>query len=164
MIIKPTKRLNILSNAEISQLYDIPDFNDEQRAFHFHLDDLEKHEMESLRSIESRLYFVLQLGYFKYKSMFFDINSNKAHRDMDYIFRKYFFKGKLPRKTVSQKTQLENKARILKVLGFKLFDREARETLEEQALQSIKVSASPRYIFDSLMASLDKNHIALPGL
>ena len=69
---KTGKRLTILSNFEIEHLYKIPSFNREEMAFYFTLDDSEEIEMKTLKSLESRVYFILQLGYFKYKSMFFN--------------------------------------------------------------------------------------------
>ena len=160
---KTNKRLTVLSKNEINQLYSLPEFNDEQRAFYFYLNDSEKEEMESLRSTESRLYFILQLGYFKYRNMFFDIKFNTVNKDIGYILREYFPGNKFPKKIISQKTQLENKSCILNILGFRLFDPKAKEMLEEQALQSIKVSADPRYIFDNLIDFLERNYIAIPG-
>jgi TnpA family transposase len=160
---KINKRLTVLSKNEIKQLYSLPEFNDEQRALYFHLNESEKDEMESLRSIESRLYFILQLAYFKCRNMFFDIKFNTANKDIGYILCEYFPGDKFPKKIISQKTQLENKSRILNVLGFRLFDQKAKEMLEEQALQSIKVSADSRYIFDTLIDFLERNCIAIPG-
>ncbi len=104
---KTNKRLTVLSKNEINQLYSLPEFNDEQRAFYFYLNDYEKEEMESLRSTESRLYFILQLGYFKYRNMFFDIKFNTVNKDIGYILREYFPGNKFPKKIISQKTQLE---------------------------------------------------------
>ena len=78
------KRLSILSAAEVNELYSLPKFTNEQRAFNFFLDDLEKKEMESLKSIESRVDFILQLAYFKNKAMFFKIEFNKYTENAHY--------------------------------------------------------------------------------
>ena len=55
----------ILSPTEIEELYGIPNFSAEQRTVYFTLDDVEQQEIESRPSLESRLHFILQLGYFK---------------------------------------------------------------------------------------------------
>lgn len=157
------KRLNVLSDAEINEVYSLPQFNDEQRAFYFFLDDLEKKQMESLKSTESRLNFILQLGYFKCKSMFFDIRFNLVIEDVNYILREHFNGSGKTKNMVSQKTKTENKSRVLKILDFRLFDKEAREMLENQAIQSIRISANPKYIFDKLIDFLGENNISTPG-
>ena len=81
------KRLTILTNSEINKLYKIPEFNNEQRSFYFFLSDLEKKEMEFFRSIESRIHFILQLGYFKCKGIFFKISFSENQEDVNYIVR-----------------------------------------------------------------------------
>jgi TnpA family transposase len=160
---KATKRLKILSNAEIKELYNKPKFNPEQRAFYFFLNELQKQEIESLRSLESRIYFILQLGYFRSKLLFFNINFRELGEDIHYILCEYFPNEKFPKKMISPRTQLESKSRILRILGFRLFSQEAKQILENQALQSIKISANPRYVFDNLLNCLLHNSVSIPG-
>jgi hypothetical protein len=81
------KRLSILSAAEVNELYSLPKFSNEQRSFSFFLDDLEKKEMESLKSIESRLDFMLQLSYFKNKAMFFKVEFDKSPENVSHNLR-----------------------------------------------------------------------------
>ena len=157
------KRLSILSAAEVNELYSLPKFSNEQMAFNFFLDDLEKKAMESLKSIESKLDFILQLGYFKSKSMFFKIEFNKSPENVNFILREYFNIPKKIKNRAPPKTQSENQLRILKLLSFRLFDKAAKEMLEEQALQAVKISADPKYIFDTLIDYLERSRISIPG-
>jgi hypothetical protein len=157
------KRLSILSTSEINKLYSLPQFNDEQRSYYFFLDDLEKKEIESLKTLHSKLNFVLQLGYFKYNSMFFKVELKKVPKDINYILIEYFNSAKIPKNKISQKIQSANQSRILKVLGFKLFDQKAKKMLEEYTLRSIKIYSNPRYVFDRLIVFLQSNRIAIPG-
>lgn len=66
-----TKRLKILEPDEIETLYGLPVFDDEDREFRFALLPSEKAALSQLHSVKSRLYFVLQLGYFKERYQFF---------------------------------------------------------------------------------------------
>jgi hypothetical protein len=157
------KRLGILSSSEVNELYSLPKFSNEHRSFNFSLDDLEKKEMESLKSIESRLDFILQLAYFKNRSMFFKIEFSESPENINYLRQDYFNTSKKLKNSAPQKTQSENQLRILKLLNFSLFDQRAKEMLEDQALQAIKVFADPRYIFDKLIDSLEKSRISIPG-
>ena len=61
---KQEKRLKILSNEEISSLYDRPSFNEEEQMEYFALSPQEQLIFESLSSNKSRSYFILQLGVF----------------------------------------------------------------------------------------------------
>ncbi len=71
---KDDKRLKILSDKEISEIYDLPQFTSEEQIKYFELNPEESLELQSLRSIKSKTYFILQLGYFKAKKLFFSFN------------------------------------------------------------------------------------------
>ncbi|NJR65276.1 MAG: DUF4158 domain-containing protein, partial [Leptolyngbyaceae cyanobacterium CRU_2_3] len=68
------KRIQLLTDAEISDLYDRPDFNKEEREFFFTLNQAEEKLLTHYRNARTQVYFILQLGYFKAKQQFFDIN------------------------------------------------------------------------------------------
>lgn len=51
------KRLTILSKSEVNILYGLPEFNEDERAFYFDLNDEEIEEVNSLRYIDSRIHF-----------------------------------------------------------------------------------------------------------
>jgi TnpA family transposase len=160
---KTTKRLSILSRSEIAELYEIPKFSIEQKEIYFTLDDIEKKEMESRRSLESRLHFILQLGYFKHSSLFFKFKFHQVSEDVNYIIKNYFPNTKISNDMVSQRTQLDNQSKILKLLKFKLFDKEEKEHIEEQASNTIKINANIRYIFEDLLDYLDQTRTSIPG-
>jgi hypothetical protein len=65
------KRLRILGDDEIQALYGRPRFTDDERLEYFALSPTEKATLEQLHSIKSRIYSILQLGYFKSHHMFF---------------------------------------------------------------------------------------------
>ncbi|WP_141550121.1 DUF4158 domain-containing protein, partial [Bacillus pseudomycoides] len=64
-------RLKILSDDEIHRLYSRPIFTYQERVQYFTLSHVEKEVLHTLRSIKSKVYFILQLGYFKSKQLFF---------------------------------------------------------------------------------------------
>jgi hypothetical protein len=64
-------RLKILGGDEIDALYAHPRFTHEERVDHFALSPAEVAALEQLHSIKSKIFFILQLGYFKARHMFF---------------------------------------------------------------------------------------------
>ncbi len=84
------KKLSFLSKLEQEEFYGLPIFSEEEREVYFALDDDEKQQMESLRSLESRVYFILQLGYFKAKFMVFDGSFSECQEDILYIMNRFF--------------------------------------------------------------------------
>ena len=57
-------RLRILNEEDIDSLYGLPRFTQEARVEYFALSDSEKTALEQFHSLKSKLFFVLQLGYF----------------------------------------------------------------------------------------------------
>jgi len=75
----PQRRLRILGDGEIEAMYGLPHFTDEERLEYFALSPTEKAALEPLHSIPSRIYGILQLGYFKSHHMFFVFHFPEAH-------------------------------------------------------------------------------------
>lgn len=61
------KRLGILTKSEIRELYGLPRFSPDEKVKYFSIDSTEKRELKNLRTTQARLYFILQMGYFKAK-------------------------------------------------------------------------------------------------
>ena len=67
LLMDETKRIQLLTDVEISDLYDRPDFNSEERELFFALNQAEEKVLSQYRNARTRVYFILQLGYFKAK-------------------------------------------------------------------------------------------------
>lgn len=60
-----SERLSILTNSEKKFIYDLPRFSNSERKHYFDLEKIEEDILhEKLIGINSRVYFILQLGYF----------------------------------------------------------------------------------------------------
>jgi len=70
-------RLKVLGGYEIDTLYGRPRFTHEERVEHFALSPTEGAALEQLNSIKSKIFFILQLGYFKARHMFFVLTCGK---------------------------------------------------------------------------------------
>ena len=66
-----SKRLHIIGANEIAAIYDLPRFSAEDQAHYFSLSAHERAVLPELRTYTSRIFFVLQLGYFKAVRQFF---------------------------------------------------------------------------------------------
>ena len=84
------RNLQILQTKEIEELYAIPSFEEEDRQLYFNLSAEEYRLMQSFRGLSSRVFFVLQLGYFKAKHQFFVFDLLKQPLDVGFILDKYF--------------------------------------------------------------------------
>ena len=78
------KRLRTLSDEEIEALYGRPRFTEEDREQYFSLSPQEKTALEEFHSLKSRICFLLQLGYFKARHLFFPFDSRILEADVRY--------------------------------------------------------------------------------
>lgn len=58
------KRVQLLPDIEIADLYAIPEFNHSERQLYFTLTPQEASILNHYSNIRTRIYFILQLGYF----------------------------------------------------------------------------------------------------
>ncbi|MEE9146547.1 MAG: DUF4158 domain-containing protein, partial [Candidatus Tectomicrobia bacterium] len=79
------RRLRILGREEIDALYGRPDFTHDERLEYFALSQPEKEVLQELRTVKSQVYFILQLGYFKAKHLFFPFDFDDVLEDTESI-------------------------------------------------------------------------------
>ena len=69
----------------------MPRFNNVERKHFFYLEKIEKDIVhKQLNGINSKIYFILQLGYFKFSHKFFKLNFHDVLEDIQYILNEYF--------------------------------------------------------------------------
>jgi len=80
------EHLAILSPEEVHLLYQRPAFDWQQRARYFSFTPAEAQRAEQFATPVSKLYFLLQLGYFKAKQQFFAFDLAEARTDFLRVF------------------------------------------------------------------------------
>lgn len=120
--------------------------------------------VNELRRLETRVYFILLLGYFRARPIIFNFSFEDVIVDLDYVRTKYF-NGKdimltdLPRTT---KTKLFKK--LLNYTGFSNYHSKVdKELLLKRLNDVVKINLEPRYVFDECIAYFSQNRIALAG-
>jgi hypothetical protein len=160
----PGKRLGILTKSEFQELYGLPHFSSDERAKYFSVDSTEKRELKNLRTTQARLYFILQMGYFKAKKMFFPFESQEMEDDIRYIAQKY-----LPQEEDYDKLEMPRSTRmvlqehILRLCNYRHCTQQVRDSLQERAHYLAAICAKPIYIFRELLNYLEEQRIIVPG-
>jgi hypothetical protein len=161
------KRLKILGADEIEAIYGraqrAPGFTPEERIEYFSLAPTEKAAMEQMHSIKSRLYYLLQLGYFKARQRFFPINLHEVEEDAKYLQERYFPTFRLTDFDLTKVTRLKQRQSILDLFQYRVCDAEERTKLEVKARAVARVCSKPIYIFRELMAMLTEQRIMAPS-
>ncbi len=158
------EHLQILQPKEIGELYTIPDFDLEDRITFFTLSPEEYRLMQSFRGVSSRTFFVLQLGYFKAKHLFFIFDFESQAADTDFIVKKYFpkksRKGLTP---VTKPTRLHQRQVICGFLKYRFFGQALLAPIIGQAALFAKRYNHPVYLFRCLLHYFHNRKIILPG-
>jgi hypothetical protein len=109
------RRLRILSDDEIQAIYRIPRFTPQERMEYFSLSPEELVVCEQLHSIQSRIYYILQLGYFKVCHMFFVFDEEDIYEDAEHIRQQYFPDFQIRKFSISKETRLKQQGLILEL-------------------------------------------------
>ncbi|MDA1775309.1 Tn3 family transposase [Bacillus cereus] len=149
------KRLTILTADEINQLYSRPLFTTKERVQYFALSQMETELLYTLRSIKSKIYFILQLGYFKSKHLFFQFNLCEVKEDIQYILKFHFNNADFSDfGSIDKKTRLNQQQLILKRFNYCLCYPQSRLDLKEQARRAAAVSGKEMYRLFQLANSI----------
>ncbi len=155
------KRLKILDEEEITVLYARPIFTDEERQRYFSLSPVESAAIKEL-TLKSRIYCILQLGYFKARQQFFALDSDDVQVDLDYI-RQLLFPAYEIDEAISKDTHTKHRRIVMELCRYRLCEAEERQKLEVKTAQLAKVSSKPIYIFRELIHFLASNRVVLPA-
>jgi TnpA family transposase len=159
----PPKRLRILGAEEIDALYGRPRFTPEERQEYFTLSPPEKAALEPFHSLTSRLYYLLQLGYFKARQLFFVFGLRDVEEDVRYLQERYFVTTHFRAEEISKVTRLKQQRVILALCNYRHCDAVARHQLAVKAQQAARVCAKPVYIFRELWHFLTTQRLVAPG-
>lgn len=83
-------RISLLSNAEIEELYGLPTFNKKDRDIFFTLSNSDYKLLNEYRTQKLKIYFILQLGYFRATQQFYNFKFDDVLEDVSYLINKYF--------------------------------------------------------------------------
>lgn len=157
-------RIKILDINEIEELYGLPKFSKEEQEFYFSIDDKEREVAYSHRWLISQMFFILQLGYFKAKKMFFVLKAEDVKEDLDFIKDKYFNQIPVIKKLkINKVTFWTHQQRILELCSYHDFDEVWKSNLQEKAKQSVRISSKPLSIFKDLLDYLEREKVVLPS-
>jgi TnpA family transposase len=158
------KRLRILTKDEIKSIYDRPNFTIEEQSNFFTLSQPEKDLLTLFRNINSQAYFILQLGYFKAKRLFFTFNFCDVKEDILYILEQHFPECKVEDLTlVNKRTRLKQQKLILELFNYRACGSIEKNQIETKAHKAVAVCCKPVYIFREVMHYLYSQQIMIPG-
>ncbi|MEO8402001.1 MAG: DUF4158 domain-containing protein [Gammaproteobacteria bacterium] len=160
------KRLQILHKDEVSAIFGVPQFN---LAEQNHFFGLPKNILEKLKinkkngkNTSSKLYFILQYGYFQARHQFFSINYKDVKEDVLFIIKNYMPNDSIPHELPIRKTQAYLKNNILQFMGFNNDSDQTDQLILKKASDLAKITQKLPEIFDDIAKHLEYKKTVLP--
>ena len=159
----PGKRIDIITESEMSELYSVPLMSDDDRQHFFSLNDTELKVFNSRESVQIKAYFILLLGYFKYKRIILDFALKDVKNDLDYILQTHLSGKKLPRKRLTRQQKSRLYQLVLNIEGYKPFTGKMGKDLTKRATEEASICIEPRHIFDECVDFLSYKKVFIPA-
>ena len=111
------KRIKILTETEISELFGPPTLNSNDQRFFFALNDAELAECKRIRERDHRCMFVVLLGHFKVKPIVLSPGYHQIKQDLKYVCSEVIPGPGLRPFNLTQQTRVRIYQRIFKLTG-----------------------------------------------
>lgn len=158
------KRLTILSEAERAALYELPDFDDDQRLEYLKLTAEEQILMQSRSGLSAKIYCALQIGYFKAKHFFFRFTWEEAEEDIAFVLQQYFLEqNNFTQKPITKYEYYAQSYAITAQFGYESWSQRSETEVRNQVTQIISRDISPQFIVMELLGFLRAKKIIRPG-
>ena len=159
-----SKRLTVLSQAERTALYGLPDFDDFQRAEFFAMTEAERAVVDRRKGTVERLHCLLQIGYFKAKQAFFNFEVQELPpEDIEFLLRRYFPRETVALRSLRQDERYAQRTEIVKLFSYRLWSEADRPTLIEMAALLARRDVTPTFILVEMLTFLKAHKIVRPG-
>lgn len=158
------EHLTVLSDIEKAALYELPEFDDEQRFTYLTLSEHELQLALSRKKLAAQVYCILQIGYFKAVQLFFQITWDQiSPEDIDFILRQYFSGQKLEPTVISKHEYYTQCNSIAALLGYCIWTQRHQDLLYAYAPTIISRDIKPQFIALELVSYLRLQKIIRPG-
>lgn len=159
------KRIHLLSSTEVEELYARPEFNAYEQRLYFTLNQSERSALTQHSNIKTRIYFILQLGYFKAKQQFFNFSLDDVSNDVQFIMSSYYsdttssqFTGSLSRKYSRKQRQA-----ILSLFNYRDWSPKYTPEIESHIGDLLRYYPKGHSAFRQLLAYFDHQKIIIPS-
>ncbi|MBY0581225.1 MAG: Tn3 family transposase [Rickettsiales bacterium] len=156
-------RIALLSNAEIDQLFNIPTFNSQEMNLFFDLSDNDHLLLENYKTIKLKIYFIIQLGYFRTTQRFYNFNLEDVPEIVSYLANKYFNPIKIPINYKPYREIIKAQQNIiLKLYDYKDWSSSLIPQVSAHLAELIKYYPKPEIAFSELLKYFEEMHIIMP--
>jgi len=158
-----SERLTVLPDAEQEALYGLPDFDDAQRLQYLALTETELALASNRPGLDTQVYCLLQIGYFKAKHAFFRFDWSEVEDDCAFVLSRYFHGEAFERKPITKHEHYTQREGVAELFGYRLWTAEFLPQLGQHATQTARRDVTPRFVAAELIVWLNERKIIRPG-
>lgn len=157
------KRINLLSKAEIDDLYSLPQFSLVERRHYFSFNKEEMDVINLYKNIKTRLYFMLQLGYFKATQQFYDFSFEDVKADAKFVARSYLkIEGMALKGKISRNHSPHQKEDIYQLYGYRPWSETISSQVEIHLCELLRTHPKTHNAFRELLVYCEVKKIVIP--
>lgn len=160
--VKPS-RIQILTEQEVHELYSRPVFNQTEREEYFSVEPHIERVLSTLAKVETRIYLLLLIGYFRAKPVVPQFRLRDVKQDVDYLYATYFPNRKPKYPLIAKSTRATLILKMYEIIGFTRFSKEDEKQLQKRLQDVATICTYPKYIFDECLAFFGQKRIGLSG-
>lgn len=156
-------RIILLAKAEIDELYNIPNFTEKNRKIFFSLSAEEHQLLSKYRTLKLKIYFILQLGYFRAVQQFFNFNFEDIKKDVTYLINRYFSQPKTKLSNRPHRINIKTQQHvILELYNYRNWSNDLIEKTESHLLMLIRYYPQIDNSLRELFKYFENERIVLP--
>ena len=156
------KRISLLSDSEIDDIYAFPEFNDHERELYFSFNSEHWSAINANDIVTSQIHTMLKIVYFRAKQFLYTFDYDLMLEDMKYLAEKYFDKNQLLPKSIDRRTERNLNELIIKVFGYQRYDKNDQRINKHLAML-IKHYPKPHNAARELIKYFEKIKVILPS-
>lgn len=157
------KRIALLSDTAIDQLFNKPNFNSQDLELFFELSSSEHLLVENYKTIKLKIYFIVQLSYFRATQNFYSFNLHDVPKEVKYLSNKYFNPIK---KAIQYKPDREiimaQQNLILKLYNYQDWSSTLIPEVSNHLAELIRYYPNPEISFSELLKYFAEKRIVIP--
>lgn len=159
------ERIQLLSNTEVEELYARPEFNPHEQALYFSLTPAERALLEGFRNTQTRIHFILQMGYFKAKQQFFTFSLDEVRSDVQYIVATYYSNADAAQftGTLSREYARKQRQEILSLFEYRNWSPQYTADIESHISHLLRYYPKGHSAFRQLLAFFDHQKLVIPS-
>ncbi|WP_395375731.1 Tn3 family transposase [Marinicella sp. W31] len=157
------KRIQLLTETEINDLYDKPVFNAHERQEYFFLTKEEQSYLNKYNNARTRIFFILQLGYFKAKQQFFSFDFKDSTSDVEFLKETMFQTTELKfEKNISRIVRKQQIDDILKLTGYSNWKNDYSSEVTDQISKLLRFFPQTHSALRQLFTYFEHKQIVIP--